>query len=266
MMQKKIILCADDYGQNTNISEGILDLVAKKRLNAVSCMVNGLAWPSHAKHISSYPMIQWGLHLNLTHGYAISKPLAFTSLLGLVKKCYFPSTEFKNLVEQEVQAQILQFKQDVGFWPQFIDGHQHVHQLPVIRHALIKTVKQLEFKPWFRITSSINNFKFRDLSSWKKWALLVLGGHTWQKLLVENQFQHPHDFAGEYSFHQAKHYRHIFLKAAKKLKNGGLIMCHPGLEGLDENDPISLTRGLEYQYFNSSEFVDDIKCLHIRLF
>lgn len=265
MMSKQIILCADDYGQNTEISEGILDLLAESRLSAVSCMVNGLAWQSYSKRIVDYPNISWGLHLNFTHGSAISASWDFSSLLNLLKKCYFPSKEFEKFVTQEIKAQLNRFKQDVGFWPQFIDGHQHVHQLPIIRQALINVVKELDCKPWFRITSTFKTMNFTNMRSWKKWALLILGGQSFQKLLDANLFSYPRDFAGEYSFHQAKHYRQIFLSAADNLKNGGLIMCHPGLKGPDSSDPIASSRQLEYQYFTSSEYMTDIKRLNISL-
>lgn len=64
---KRIILCADDYGQNDVISQAILNLIKKKRLTAVSCMVAGVDWARHAAMLAKVQdQIDVGLHVNLT--------------------------------------------------------------------------------------------------------------------------------------------------------------------------------------------------------
>jgi hypothetical protein len=44
------------------------------------------------------------------------------------------------------------------------------------------------------------------------------------------------------------------------VKDGGIIMCHPGLSSSDETDVIRNARYAEFLYFQSEKFVLD--CLH----
>ena len=177
---KKVILCADDFGQNQGISEGILNLASQGRLSAISCMVNRAAWQQQCASLRKYDEIGVGLHLNFTHGEPLSVEWqrevgdVFPSLSRLI----FKSIPAK-VICAEIEAQIAQFKQDTSVWPEFIDGHQHVHQLPSIRHCLLQVVQALDFKPWFRTTYGINQVLRHPFSSIKQWALLLLGGAQW---------------------------------------------------------------------------------------
>src|SRR5688572_11966045 len=73
-MKKRIVLCADDYGQALAISEGIVNLLSAQRLSAVSCIVNTVSWGDHAKWLLPFhPQTDIGLHFNLTEGKALSE-------------------------------------------------------------------------------------------------------------------------------------------------------------------------------------------------
>ena len=41
---RRIVLCADDFGMEPSVNEGILRLAAAGRLTAVTCMVDMPAW------------------------------------------------------------------------------------------------------------------------------------------------------------------------------------------------------------------------------
>jgi predicted glycoside hydrolase/deacetylase ChbG (UPF0249 family) len=70
---KKIVLCADDYNQNAAISGGIIDLVAKGRLSAVSCFSTLPQWEQNAKRLLPYQhKVDIGLHFNLTESSEFS--------------------------------------------------------------------------------------------------------------------------------------------------------------------------------------------------
>ena len=179
-------------------------------------MVTGDAWLTFAKKLPKQSQVAIGLHLNFTHGLSLTQRQKLPSLLQLIVSCYKPKASFKRFVADEIQAQILRFKELYGQWPAFIDGHQHVHQLPVIRQALLHTVSKLQFKPWFRITASLQGMR-GSWYSWKKWALLLLGGEQFKRLVQAQGFSTPTDFSGEYSFHQAKHFRTILNKSGAHL-------------------------------------------------
>ena len=72
---KRLILCADDFGQSAAISNGILQLVAAGRLQAVSCLTESPVWPAMARELKALGTShQTGLHFNLTHGFAAPEP------------------------------------------------------------------------------------------------------------------------------------------------------------------------------------------------
>jgi predicted glycoside hydrolase/deacetylase ChbG (UPF0249 family) len=66
MSKKRIVLCADDYGQAPAISQGIIELLNQSRLSATSCMVNMPDWPVSAKELLPFiNYVDLGLHFNL---------------------------------------------------------------------------------------------------------------------------------------------------------------------------------------------------------
>ncbi len=263
MALKKLILCADDFGQNAKISEGILELAQSGRLSAVSCMVNGSDWPDDIEALKSCD-VQIGLHLNFTHG----QPLTFACQMALGKS--FPTLASlllyqlgikkidQTIIYQEIQAQILKFKDDVGFYPHFIDGHQHIHQLPFISKALIEAVESLDFYPWFRTTYTDKNKHWTHFFNWKRWALYFLGGKKFANHLHEKQYMCNADFSGDYTFRAQANYPKRFKSFLSNLENEGLIMCHPGKTSRDESDTIANIRPIELAYLQSDTFLKDL--------
>jgi predicted glycoside hydrolase/deacetylase ChbG (UPF0249 family) len=147
---KRIVLCADDYGQAPAINAGILALVARKRLSAVSCMVNTPYWNQAARELLPYQAnLDIGLHFNLTEGAPLSAEYQakygdkFFGLSKTMLKAFLLQLD-SRVIAAECLAQIDAFVAATGFLPHFIDGHQHVQHLPVVRRALLNvSVKKL---------------------------------------------------------------------------------------------------------------------------
>jgi predicted glycoside hydrolase/deacetylase ChbG (UPF0249 family) len=264
MVVKKIILCADDFGQNAQISEGILELAQLGRLSAVSCMVNGTDWPDDIEALKQCD-VDIGLHLNFTHGQALT--FSCQSLLGKQFPGLIPLMVYQlglkkldaSVIYQEIEAQILKFKQDVGFYPHFIDGHQHVHQFSFIAPVLLEVVKKLGFQPWFRTTYTSDNFGLSQMLNWKSWSLFFLGGASFAKSLKQCGFKTNTDFSGDYRFSLKTDFSKKFPAFLKHLKDGGLVMCHAGLLSQDETDVIAHIRPKEHDYLSSQQFLQDLE-------
>ncbi|MDQ5884697.1 MAG: hypothetical protein QG556_1037 [Pseudomonadota bacterium] len=256
-MDKTLILCADDFGQNKSISDGILELAQRSRLSAVSCMVNGASWPYGIDDLKSCD-VELGLHLNLTHGASFSAfwGQRFPSLFKLLLNLYRLD---QDALYHEILAQIEKFKADVGFYPQFIDGHQHVHQLPIVRDALFKALDQLPNRPWLRSTYTSDNQRLSHFINWKRWILYFLGGRAFQRLLQQKGYRTNKDFSGDYTFSEDINYPKRFRRFLAELPHLGLIMCHPGKVSVDSTDSIASIRPLEFQYFQSEAFLKDLK-------
>lgn len=256
---KKIILCADDYGQNEGISQGILQLLAAKRLSATSCLVNHPNWPTFASWLKPFfAKADIGLHLNLTHGQS------FTEIPGLTIHRQFPSinrilvaTYLRRVtvsaIKKELNAQLDSFEQAFGSTPDFLDGHQHVHHLPVVRQAVAEIWQERlqEKKLYFR---SVWHMKGQCKSALKAFIIRHSGAATFDRWLKANHIAHNTSFSGVYEFAHAANFPSYMAQFLKSSQTGGLIMCHPGLSP-PETDPIATARLQELQFLLSQNFV-----------
>lgn len=254
---KTLVLCADDYGLNPGVSQGIRALLAKKRLSATSCMVTFQDWPEQAELLAAHGQhAKLGLHFNLTEGYFLSKPeLPMTGLTPLIARAYLRQLD-PGLIEAELSAQLDRFTQHLGRMPDFIDGHQHIQQLPLIRECFLKVYHQRfsAFKPWVRATWP--GVKTRHFSL-KAGLLALLGGRSFQKLLQEAGIPHWPCFAGIHDFSNQHDYGDLFRSWLAAAPDQTLMMCHPGLED-PAPDPIAASRQREWAYLSSDRFIQDL--------
>lgn len=263
-MKKSIVLCADDYGQAPAISQGIITLIQHGRLSATSCLVTSPYWQEHAKWLLPYrSQIDIGLHFNLTEGKALSQSFIQTygkqlwPLTTLLRNALLRSLD-ESVIEAECQAQITHFEKVLGFLPRFIDGHQHVHQFPIIRDALIKVYEE-RLRPQQSYVRLINE-KIKPIDfikDFKKIIIHGMGTKGLKKLLNTHEIPHNQTFAGIYSFSNASRFDEVFPQFLQEVGDKGLIMCHPGLQSTDSNDIIAKARFNEYRYFFSGKFLED---------
>lgn len=279
-MNKQIIICADDFAQNHEISEGILLLARNKRISAVSCMVNSAYWDEASHELNKLAFNGYiGLHLNLTFGQPLSSVWRkfegeeFYPLPVLLKKLYLGHIK-QSTIEAEIQAQIDVFSNFMHIYPDFIDGHQHVHQYKIVRDALFvvhdkvmghmnSNEEDVEYTDtFFRNTTS----GYKDLVTFcgfpKRQILSILGGIKFKKMLITKQVPTNSSFAGIYNFKYAYVYRKYFKKFLSKSTNGGIIMCHPGSYSKDLTDPLHKHRHYELTYLLSDLFLTDIEDNH----
>lgn len=262
---KKIILCADDYGQNAPISQGIITLASQKRINAISCMVNSKHWPWAFRAlyaIRSSTLI--GLHLNLTFGQPESQlwqqhyGKQLFKLPKLLTKAYCNSLN-PDVIAAEIQAQIDLFYHSMDAYPDFIDGHEHCHQLPVVREILLSK--------GIPIRNTCTGFC--DFMSWhhfpKRQLITLLGGLSYKKRLLKQNLSMNTSFTGIYNFKNASNYRRYFRQFLSHSLDGGLIMCHPGYVSTDQHDPLANYRHYELDYFLSDAFIHDLAQFSITL-
>jgi len=261
-MMKKITLCADDYGQNPSISQAIITLIKKNRLSATSCLTTSSFWLEHANWLQPLVgCVDVGLHFNLTEGKLLSNALdsnGFLSLTKLLFKAYGGGLD-STAIEAELHAQLDVFEAAMGCMPHFINGHQHIHQLPVVRHALLKIYeKRLRAAGCYvRCVHDPRSYcRIRSRHYIKGLIIQSLGAAAFKKMLIRHQIPHNSSFAGIYSFAEAARYSRIFPHFLAQINDGGIIMCHPGLLSR-ENDMIAEARHYEFLYLESNDFVAD---------
>ncbi|MBX3709623.1 MAG: ChbG/HpnK family deacetylase [Gammaproteobacteria bacterium] len=265
-MKKHIVLCADDYGQAPAISQGIIQLIQMGRISATSCMVNTDDWPTHANWLSPYThQIDIGLHFNCTEGKALSREYVnfhgehFQPLSRVLRNAFLRKLNKAALVA-ECHAQIDAFQKVMSFLPDYIDGHQHVHQFPVIREAVIQVYKQRLRSKNAYIRSVNERVKIKDIfSNFKKIIILAAGSKALTRLLRKNNIPYNLSFAGIYPFQQYSQYPQLFRIFIRQINREGIIMCHPGLNSPDAQDPIAKARFAEYQYLIGCAFIEDCR-------
>jgi len=146
----------------------------------------------------------------------------------------------------------------MGILPHFIDGHQHIHQLPIIRDALLAVYESV-----FSKHSCYIRVPIMKPPTLKSSIITFTGGLTLRKALMHRNIPHNTSFSGVYNFSKAKNYRRYFCRFLKNIQSGGLIMCHPGLPQKENNDRIDNAREYEFNYLNSDLFLEDCKTYSI---
>jgi len=255
---KNIVLCADDFGFNPGICKGILHLVRMRRLSAVSCMVNRHAFTLYAEELLALKnQVQIGLHFNLTEGnfVSISSKKCF-NLNELLIKTHLRLIK-PALIAKELHAQLDQFIQIMGCLPDFIDGHQHVHQFPSVRQVILDLYEQRLRPHGTYIRSTYPAISLPQYQIKSK-ILALTGGNTLHVQLNKSGIPHNSYFSGVYDFAPGANYRGLFRQWLALAPSDTLIMCHPG-EGADSEDAIGSTRSVELDYFLSDGFLQDCR-------
>lgn len=261
---KRIVLCADDFGLNKAVSLGVLRLTQLNRLTAVSCMVNMPLFDEMAHALLLMrDQVQIGLHFNLTEGHWISKPERQAyGLNELIIKSHLRCVSSRQIYH-EFNAQLDQFIQTMGFFPAFVDGHQHVHQFPLVRQVILETYEQ-RLRPNQVYIRSIYPLINLPRYHMKGRILAHTGGQSLLKELIRFQIPHNQFFSGVYDFNPQTDYKFLFRKWLALSPSNTLVMCHPALYP-SEDDPISTARVKEYEYLESDEFLFDVLEMGCRL-
>ncbi|MFO6420142.1 ChbG/HpnK family deacetylase [Hylemonella sp. W303a] len=275
-----IAVCADDYAQNAAISAGILNLLDQKALSAASCFSTAPSWREQAAPalrermqagVDLHRQADIGLHFNLTEGFGGSAAGSLNGwiLRGLVGELNRPTV--RTMIATTLQRQLDAFEQGVGRTPDFIDGHQHVHQFRGVRDLLLDVVAQRypqrnssgqgATQPWIRNT-------VRASRAWRGKAQVLerLGGSTLANELLRLGYASNHGFAGVYGFDRAD-YGACFDQWLKAAQPGMLIMCHPANRVLDSGPPdlIAAQRVVEHRYFTSSAYTEALHAAGVQV-
>lgn len=242
---KAVMLCADDFALNSAVDDAILQLAEVGILQAISCMTRSPRWPSAAIRLRALPnQPQVGLHIDLTEGFGSRLP----GIGALIIRSYLRLLSREKLAES-LGAQLDAFIDQYGRPPDFIDGHQHVHQLPMVRDVLLELI-DVRFRsrglplPWVRNTVPVRSGLGR-----KAGLLSVLGGRSLRDRLASLGIPTNTGFAGVYGFDCStpEEYGVWMQLWLRDTAPGLLVMCHPGCR-IETGDAITHARITEYAW------------------
>ena len=234
---RKVLLCADDFAISDAVSAGIEETVAAGRLSSTSSFVTFPEWPSQAKRLVALRgKVAIGLHLNLT----VAAPLG--AMPGLA-----PSGELPPIVdlvhrslrraidpaeiEAETFRQLTRFADQVGYPPDYLDGHQHAHALPVIGGAVLAALKRfgagrppmLVRNPADRPDRIVLRGRFVRKALKLTWLVAGFGSAARASGHAVND-----GFSGHSEYQTDRPYRPEIEASFAYAGPRHLIMCHPG--------------------------------------
>ena len=252
-----LILCADDFALTQGVSRAIGELAAARRLSATSAMVTTPHWQGMAQRLAVHRgHLAVGLHLNLTLGAPagampkLAPRGTFPGRNALMLRA-MPNLLDAREVRDEIERQLDAFEKGVGFPPDHIDGHEHVHVLPGIRSALLETVARRygTVKPLVRDPSDRwQAIAAREASRGKAMAVtalaLGLAGQARRLQIPTND-----GFSGFSRFDEAVPYADELAAALIEPGPRHIVMCHPGHPDaeLAALDPVVQRRRMEYE-------------------
>jgi predicted glycoside hydrolase/deacetylase ChbG (UPF0249 family) len=174
----QIVLHADDFGMNREVTDGIVLGFAEGLLTSTSLLANApdagralglwkqLAQDQLARSLASN-QARWrlgdgdqpfdlGAHVNLTQGRPMigdRYPVAlldrqgrFPGIFGLFRRLWGHGRRFHGAIEAELSRQI-EFLFDHGIQPTHLNGHEYVEMLPAVREVVVGLLDK------FRITA-----------------------------------------------------------------------------------------------------------------
>lgn len=260
---RSLILCADDFGVNASASLGISKLARAGRLSATSAMVLSERWGHDVALLKPLRgQLDVGLHLDWTsdfafahgHGMPLGKAMRQALLGG------FELAAARDVIEHQLDA----FEHHWLAPPDFVDGHQHVHQFAGIREALVSVLVRRygasTVKPYLRIArvpAGLTDIKSRVIG----W----MGADALEKMACAEQLPHNQALLGVYDFGGGpQRFSALMKRWLARAPQGAIVMCHPA-QAAEPDDEIGVARVQELAYLLGPEFALDLQSAGLRL-
>lgn len=268
---RAIMINVDDLGLSGAVNDAVLHLAECGRIGASSYMAGGTITDSEIKTLTALN-VDIGLHLDLTGIFPSALRGSLKSIIVASYLRKLNSAQVNDVIKQQLDA----FEDCFGRAPVFIDGHQHIHQFPIIRQHLVNEIstrygKNTQTFMGARVTTPL----VHDI---KSWIIYVLGGNAWRKLCEDRHIATNDRFGGVYGFdatiQELSALWETWLQKAPRTTSltpllvdspFTLIMCHPAVPNNGWQDEIKQARELEYEWLMSDQFGQQLQQHDVRL-
>ncbi|WP_106751806.1 ChbG/HpnK family deacetylase [Pannonibacter carbonis] len=265
-----VVLSADDYGLTPGVSAGIRQLLLQKRLTATAAMTISPFWAEEGRRL----LADWGrvdadvgLHLTLTDHVPLTRmprlarsgrlpgngPLILMSLRGQLK-----DDAIRRELAGEIAAQIDAFEAVMGRVPDFMDGHHHCHQLPVIRDLVLEAFGSRIGTEggYLRLCQEPLPAILQRGRAVLRAAVINALGQGFARKVRKAGLKANDSFRGVRDFTAQEDTGDLFRRFFKGAGDRPLVMCHPGYvdDHLIGLDPLTDLREVELQYLASDAF------------
>jgi predicted glycoside hydrolase/deacetylase ChbG (UPF0249 family) len=128
MLERRLIVNADDFGQSPGINRGVVEAHERGIVTSASLMVRWPAAAEAAEYARSRPGLSVGLHVDL--GEWVAEAGAWRPRYAVA------AVDDADAVRDEVARQVVRFQELMGHDPTHLDSHQHVHRRDPARSAM----------------------------------------------------------------------------------------------------------------------------------
>jgi len=261
---RRIVLCADDYAIAPGVSGAIRELVARRRMSAVSCMTVTPFWPEEGQRLRAMAAdIDVGLHLTLTDAVPLGRmpstaPDGRLPRFGALLRGAYRGRVNGAEIRAELERQLDAFERVMGRRPDFLDGHHHAQQLPVIRHVVAEVSRERlgGRTAYVRTCAESWGAILRRRVAVGRAMVFSIPGRALRRVLDIRGVPSNHGYAGAYDFSDRVPYDTVFGRLLTSVRDGTLINCHPGFvdQDLAACDAVTTQREAEYRFFNGPAF------------
>jgi predicted glycoside hydrolase/deacetylase ChbG (UPF0249 family)/putative flippase GtrA len=209
---KKTCITADDFGLTCENTRTIITSVDQGCVSRVSVIPNGYAVDEAlAAWEKRKNTLELSVHLNLTEGKALSAPSDIPHLadrdgnfrhssLKLLCLSLVGGTRLQDEIQRELSLQVARVRTLTGSEPVFVDGHQHIHMVPMVFDAILTLHAKRPFagvrvirEPFYIPTDAF--FAYFGLGSVRHFGLNVLARRA-QKAARNAGLSFPAHFVG----------------------------------------------------------------------
>jgi predicted glycoside hydrolase/deacetylase ChbG (UPF0249 family) len=238
-------VAADDFGLDPQVNAGALRLAQMGRVSAIGCMVGAPFWREGIEALQALDgrKVEVGLHLDLTEhplDESVRRPL-----WQWIAQAWAGARP--HALQAEIEAQLDAFERALGRPPDFVDGHEHVHQFPGVRQALVRSLVARGWTPWLRTTR-----RAPGVREPKAWVVESLGARGLERLARAHGLRHNRGVVGVYDFDPAGFQGRLqhWLSLAR---SGDVLVCHPAAQ-LPRCAPMPQARVNEFELLSGGAF------------
>jgi chitin disaccharide deacetylase len=268
-MLRTLTLCLDDFGLHEGVTNAAITLAQIGRLHAISCRVGAPAWHAAAERLRTrlpapvLASLDVGLHLDLTEYPLREHPRTLPSLVLAAYTGQLKAAEMRA----EIRLQLDTFEAAMGHPPTHVDGYQHVHQLPVVREALVHVLrKRGPHRPWLRCTQPTPAARASQPAGRKPHIIRRLGAYALRELAQAHGFAQNGHLLGAYDFDPSPEaYRKRLKGWLKDAKDGDVLVCHASAPTKAPRDTLLSTRVMELSALIGGAFGQNLRSAGIQL-
>lgn len=162
-MERRLIITADDLGLGPATSRGIVESATRDSVTASTLLINS-PYAEHGLRLwrSAGQPCELGLHFCLTGEEPLSHTHRVATLVddrgrfhtptGLLRRLLTGQIDHAHLLT-ELTAQYRRFCEWLGHAPTVVNGHHHIHALPMVREVVAEVLRRGGAKPFVRRVS-----------------------------------------------------------------------------------------------------------------